>query len=62
MDKSASECFQKSIGYLEEMGDELELAKSLEAYGNFLIERNVKNKGRKLIKRAQSILQRVNKS
>lgn len=58
-DKRASECFQKSMNYLEEMGDELEYAKVLKSYGHFLIERGVSNKGRKLLKKSEAILARL---
>ena len=59
-DKTASECFQKAMNYLEEMGDELEYAKVLKSYGQFLIERGVSNKGRKLLSKSETILSRLN--
>ncbi len=53
--RSASESYQKAITLLEEMGERPTLVRALDAYGTFLLERGVKNKGRKAIERAEAL-------
>lgn len=53
--RRASECFQQAITLLEEMGNKPTLARALDAYGVFLVERGVKNKGKKAIQRADQL-------
>ena len=58
-DKLASDCYQRSMSYFEEMGDTLGLARSMRSYGNFLLDRGVVNKARKLLTRADEVLAEV---
>ncbi|MFT7620869.1 MAG: tetratricopeptide (TPR) repeat protein, partial [Myxococcota bacterium] len=51
----ASECYQKAITLLEEMGERPTLVRALDAYGSFLLERGVMDKGRKAIERAEEL-------
>lgn len=53
--RKASESFHKSITLLEEMGEIPTLIRALEAYGTFLVERGVRNKGRKALERADKL-------
>ena len=55
LEKEASAAFQRAIRYFEEMGDMMDLSRTLEAYGNFLEQRGVGNKARKLLSRAHKL-------
>ncbi len=55
-DKHASNAFQRSMAYFEEMGDTLGLARTMRSYGSYLKDRGVGNKARKLLARADEVL------
>jgi tetratricopeptide (TPR) repeat protein len=56
IEKEASEAFQRARTYFEEMGNTVELGRTLKAYGDFLQERGVGNKARKVLAQAKKLL------
>lgn len=57
----ARECFRRSIRVLSEAGNDLELARSMEAYAAFLGAQGQGEKGERYMQRAGEILARMNR-
>ncbi|MDY0061234.1 MAG: tetratricopeptide repeat protein [Myxococcota bacterium] len=55
----ARECFRRSIRVLSAAGNDLELARSMEAYAAFLTEQGSREKGQRYLQRAREILSRM---